>query len=84
MLSQSLKTGEPLHEVLHQRLVGRLFYHHQHRIHLHSLEDVTTEQMASLNYMYYATAVVAAFQLFQVGAGVSPALMVLIYSSGSV
>ncbi|KAK1223613.1 hypothetical protein PQX77_013510 [Marasmius sp. AFHP31] len=66
MLSQSLQTGEPLHEVLHQRLVGRLFYHHQHHNHRHSTDVfVTTEQMVSLNYMYYATAVVAAFQLFQ-------------------
>uniref|UniRef100_A0A0W0FWJ3 ER transporter 6TM N-terminal domain-containing protein n=1 Tax=Moniliophthora roreri TaxID=221103 RepID=A0A0W0FWJ3_MONRR len=75
VVSQSLKTAEPLHEVLPQKLVGRFFYHHHshHHVHAASSRDnehqehdlVTAEQITSLEYMYYATAVVSVFQLLQ-------------------
>ncbi|KAL0565348.1 hypothetical protein V5O48_016677 [Marasmius crinis-equi] len=67
IMSQALRTGEPLQEVLHQKLVGRFFYHHHHQLDRRvGAETVTIEQMTSLDYMYYATAVVAVFQLLQV------------------
>ncbi|KAJ3778200.1 hypothetical protein FB446DRAFT_714691 [Lentinula raphanica] len=68
LISQSLRTGEPLHQVLPQSLVGRLLYHHYHHQHLHDgpinssqRDGLTVEMISSLDYMFYATAIVAVF-----------------------
>ncbi|KAF9261644.1 hypothetical protein L218DRAFT_961130 [Marasmius fiardii PR-910] len=70
-VSQSLSAGEPLAEVLPQRLVGRFFYHQHSHQHVHrnstskEYDIITIEQVTSLNYMYYATGIVAVFQLLE-------------------
>ncbi|KAJ3987146.1 hypothetical protein F5890DRAFT_1571904 [Lentinula detonsa] len=68
LISQSLRTGEPLHQVLPQSLVGRLLYHHYHHHYLHNTstdgshgDGLTVEMLSSLDYMFYATAIVAVF-----------------------
>ncbi len=71
LISQSLRTGEPLHEVLPQSLVGRLLYHHHSHHHLHAVvssrpQELTLETVTSLNYMYYATGIVAVFLVLRV------------------
>lgn len=80
LISQSLRTSEPLHQVLPQSLVGRLMYHHYNHHHLHkaspvmpssssrrSKEELSVETISSLDYMYYATGVVAVFLVLRVG-----------------
>ncbi|KAJ4488072.1 hypothetical protein J3R30DRAFT_3433086 [Lentinula aciculospora] len=69
LISQSLRTGEPLHQVLPQSLVGRLLYHHYNHHHLHEVspnrahggDGLTVEMLSSLDYMFYATGIVAVF-----------------------
>ncbi|KAF9074230.1 hypothetical protein BDP27DRAFT_1317519 [Rhodocollybia butyracea] len=68
LVSQSLRNGEPLHQVLPQSLVGRLMYHHYNHHYLHqaaprdqSGQYLTVDTVSSLDYMYYATGVVAVF-----------------------
>ncbi|KAG7095005.1 hypothetical protein E1B28_005799 [Marasmius oreades] len=70
-VSQSLNAGEPLAEVLPQRLVGRFFYHQHSHQHAHrnstskEYDIIAIDQVTSLNYMYYATGIVAVFQLLE-------------------
>jgi hypothetical protein len=74
LISQSLRTAEPLHGVLPQSLVGRLMYHSHshHHMHAHSENDdsrrssVSLDHVVSIDYMYYAAAVVAMLQLLRV------------------
>ncbi|KAF8831393.1 hypothetical protein HHX47_DHR1000519 [Lentinula edodes] len=69
LISQSLRNGEPLHQVLPQSLVGRLLYHHynHHNLHeglpdrAHGGDGITVETLSSLDYMFYATGIVAVF-----------------------
>lgn len=74
LISQSLRTGEPLHQVLPQSLVGRLLYHHynHHNLHeaspdrAHGGDGITVETLSSLDYMFYATGIVAVFLVLKV------------------
>lgn len=75
LVSQSLRNGEPLHQVLPQSLVGRLMYHHYNHHYLHqaaprdqSGQYLTVDTVSSLDYMYYATGVVAVFLVLRVSA----------------
>ncbi|KAJ7859304.1 hypothetical protein B0H14DRAFT_3135188 [Mycena olivaceomarginata] len=59
----SLRTGEPLN------LLDRLFYHHAHSRTLVSAPDKKThlEEIKSPSYIYYASAMIAVYQLLAVG-----------------
>lgn len=69
LVSQSLRTGEPLHHVLPHSLLDRLFYHHGH---VPALAATTHHKQPDLkavkapNYMYYASAMIAVYQLLAV------------------
>lgn len=69
LVSQSLRTGEPMHQVLPTTLIDRLFYHkHQVNEEKTATEDriaINVAQIQSLDYMYYAAGVVAVYQLLQ-------------------
>lgn len=70
LVSQSLRTGEPMHQVLPASLLDRLFYHDV-RTHLPAgpLENgraVDVEAIKSVNYMYYASSIVAVYQILRV------------------
>ena len=76
LVSQSLRTGEPLLEVLPESLVGRLMYHHYNHNYLHEVSSphgshidkhfLSVEIVSSLDYMYYATGVVAVVLVLKV------------------
>jgi hypothetical protein len=72
-VSQSLRTGEPLHTVLPQTLLDRLLIHHQlgefatlATPDLDSRSEIGPDEMQSINHMFYTSAVVAVYQLMQV------------------
>ncbi|KAG7440200.1 uncharacterized protein BT62DRAFT_1012986 [Guyanagaster necrorhizus] len=60
LVSQSLRTAEPMHQVLPETLLEKLFYHQSN----YAIRDsLTLESATSLDYMYYAAGVVAVYQL---------------------
>lgn len=77
-VSQSLNTGEPINQVLHGSLLERLFYHHHKHNYQHNHQeglvaakegdDVAREiaQLSSIDFLFYATAVIAIFELLKV------------------
>ncbi|KAJ6538107.1 hypothetical protein B0H19DRAFT_1079182 [Mycena capillaripes] len=75
LISQSLRTGEPMHQVIPTNLLDRLFYHDSHasaRVPTESLEvgekalaPLDVESIKSPNYMYYASSIVAVYQLLR-------------------
>jgi hypothetical protein len=71
LVANSLRTGEPMHEVLPNTLLERLFYH-RHKSYLSPNSDkkdmVDIEEMQSLDYMFYCTGLVAVYHLLQVQA----------------
>ncbi|TFK50476.1 hypothetical protein OE88DRAFT_1736022 [Heliocybe sulcata] len=64
-VSQSLRTAEPLHDVLPQSLLERLTYHHRRRTRMSgTMSDVPSlEQLESLDYMIYANGMTAVLEL---------------------
>lgn len=83
LVSQALRTGEPLHAVLPQNLLDRLIYHHVPVARAHSSARaketaeggeeegegrglVHVEALGELDYMFYASAVIAVIQLLEV------------------
>ncbi|KAK0471132.1 hypothetical protein IW261DRAFT_1513189 [Armillaria novae-zelandiae] len=60
LVSQSLRTAEPMHQVLPETLLEKLFYHQSNYA---SQDSLTLENATSLDYMYYAAGVVAVYQL---------------------
>ncbi|KAJ7619830.1 hypothetical protein DFH06DRAFT_1360909 [Mycena polygramma] len=67
LISQSLRTGEPMHQVIPTNLLDRLFYHETHgrAPGANTLPPVDVEGIKSLNSMYYATSIVAVYQLLR-------------------
>ncbi|KAJ7186248.1 hypothetical protein B0H12DRAFT_1173827 [Mycena haematopus] len=67
LISQSLRTGEPMHEVIPTNLLDRLFYHDSQN--LDALEPWNTavdiEMIKSPSYMHYASSIVAVYQLLR-------------------
>ncbi|KAJ7513178.1 hypothetical protein B0H11DRAFT_2303465 [Mycena galericulata] len=67
LISQALRTGEPLHQVLPQNLLDRLFYHHSHTQaltpSLGTAKRIDVEALKSPTYMQYATGMIAVYQL---------------------
>ncbi|KAI0070747.1 hypothetical protein K474DRAFT_1631398 [Panus rudis PR-1116 ss-1] len=71
VVSQALRTGEPLHEATRQNLVERLHYHGD--VAEHALEEHADlnqdhvahpiESISDYDYMFYASAIVAVFQV---------------------
>ena len=73
LVSHTLRTGEPTHQVFPTTLLDRLFYHQHHRdiVLPPSAENKSrhypdADEIQSLNYMYYAQGVVAVYQLLRV------------------
>lgn len=72
IVSQALRTGEPLHEAFHMNLMDRLHYHGmvaarslaaKAEIVLDNTLQDPLQSVAEYDYMFYASAVVAVFQL---------------------
>ncbi|KAJ7032645.1 hypothetical protein C8F04DRAFT_650188, partial [Mycena alexandri] len=71
LISQSLRTGEPMHQVIPMNLLDRLFYHDAHGHARTPLvppegfngQPVDVEGIKSVSYMYYASSIVAVYQL---------------------
>jgi len=68
LVAQSLRTGEPMHSVLPQSLLDRLLYHDTA---VHSNAPITEQcidhvrELRSLNYLFFATAVIAVLQFIE-------------------
>lgn len=69
-MSQSLHTGTPLHSVLPETLLDRLLLHHPHAFtttpDIDGRSDIGPDEMQSLDHMFYASAVIAVYQLIRV------------------
>ena len=69
-MSQSLHTGTPLHSVLPETLLDRLLLHHKLAFtatpDIDGRSDIGPDEMQSLEHMYYASAVIAVYQLIHV------------------
>ena len=69
-MSQSLHTGTPIHTVLPETLLDRLLLHHQSAFtatpDLDGQSDIGPDEMQSLEHMFYASAVIAVYQLIRV------------------
>lgn len=70
-MSQSLYTGTPIHSVLPETLLDRLLLHHEQFAFpdtpdIDGRNDIGPDEMQSLDHMYYASAVVAVYQLIRV------------------
>ncbi|EGN94526.1 hypothetical protein SERLA73DRAFT_188476 [Serpula lacrymans var. lacrymans S7.3] len=65
VVSQSLRTGEAMHQVLPRSLLDRLFYHNRiaNIAHVAGEDSVDVEALRSLDYVYYASGIVAVSQL---------------------
>ncbi|KAJ6565829.1 hypothetical protein DFH09DRAFT_1472533 [Mycena vulgaris] len=70
LISQALRTGEPLHQVLPHNLLDRLIYHHRRAIPSSAVEsgtdlrmELTIDTLKSPSYMHYASAMIAMYQL---------------------
>lgn len=70
-ISQSLRTAEPLHQAQKHNLVDRVFYHSEGP-YLHTVDEDAdaikpnhVESVMSYDFMFYASGVVAVFQLLQ-------------------
>ncbi|KAI0300498.1 hypothetical protein B0F90DRAFT_1629671 [Multifurca ochricompacta] len=68
-VSQSLRTGEPMHTVLPQTLLDRLLLHHQTGViatgELDGHREIGPDEIQSLDHMFYTSAVIAVYQLMQ-------------------
>lgn len=75
LVSQALRTGEPLPQPFHQNLLDRLHYHGAVGRHTFAGNDDNAkdsvhkshlEQIANYEFMFYATAICAVFQVVEV------------------
>ena len=74
LVSQALRTGEPLPQAFHQNLLDRLQYHgraHYGSVgHNHPEREAThkthLESISKLEYVFYASAVAAVYQVLDV------------------
>ena len=65
-MSQSLHTGGPIHSVVPESLLDRLLLHHQLLSEIDGPSGISPDEMQSLDHMYYASAVIAVYQLILV------------------
>lgn len=75
LVSQALRTGEPLPQAFHQNLLDRLHYHGAVGRHTYASNDSSAkdsvhkshlEQVRNYEFMFYATAICAVFQVVEV------------------
>lgn len=69
LISHSLRTAEPIQQVLPQPLLERLFYHHRTTFLSPSSDKkdiIDFEEMQSLDYMFYCAGLVAVYHVLQV------------------
>lgn len=70
LVSQSLRTGEPMHQIIPTSLLDRLLYHHTHDV-LSRREQEPVEKMSyvdrasSLEFVFFSTGVTAVSQVIQ-------------------
>jgi len=67
LVSQSLRTAEPMHQVLPNPLLERLFYHRQTTFYFpnSNKKDIDFDEMQSLDYMFYCAGLTAVYQILQ-------------------
>ncbi|KAI0041578.1 hypothetical protein FA95DRAFT_677065 [Auriscalpium vulgare] len=67
LVAQALRTGEPIHTALPQNLMDRLLYHYT-AVYLNPRHDglIRIDEIESLDYLYYAAAVIAVLQLMEI------------------
>jgi hypothetical protein len=69
-VSQSLRTGEPMHAILPDTLLDRLLLHHRigefANPDLDEHSEIGPDQLQSLDHMFYTSAVIAVYQLMLV------------------
>jgi hypothetical protein len=65
--------GTPIHSVLPETLLDRLLLHHQFAFNatpdIDGYSDIGPDEMQSLEHMFYASAVIAVYQLIRVRTG---------------
>ena len=70
LVSQSLRTGEPMHQILPTTLLDRLFYHHRHDTmaanEAESEQASYVERVKSIEFLYFATGITAVSQAIRV------------------
>lgn len=69
LVSHALRNAEPMHQVLPQTLLERLFYHrHTSFLSPNSTkkDTIDIEEMSSIDYMFYCTGLVAVYHILQV------------------
>jgi hypothetical protein len=69
IVSHSLRTAEPIQQVLPQPLLERLFYHHRTTFlspNSNKKDMVDFDEMQSLDYMFYCSGLVAVYHVLQV------------------
>lgn len=71
LVSQSLRTGEPLNSGHYRNLLERLHYHSKVAPSASTLDEegpsiFDIDQITSYHYMFYATAVVAVWEFIEV------------------
>lgn len=71
LVSQSLRTAEPMHQILPTSLLDRLLYHHTHdilTIKEMNRKEITNyvERVSSEQFIYFATGVAAVSQVIRV------------------
>jgi hypothetical protein len=69
LVSQSLRTGEPMSQVLPHSILERLVYHYGRTLVSAVIigRGIDVQQIKSLSYTCYASAVVVVYQLLVVG-----------------
>ncbi|KAI0002456.1 hypothetical protein BJV74DRAFT_815934 [Russula compacta] len=65
LVAQSLRTGEPMHTVLPQSLLDRLLYHDMVTYTTAPTGVDHIQELRSLNYLFYATAVIGVLQIIE-------------------
>lgn len=80
LISQSLRTGEPLHQSQSQDLVERAFYHGSSPATMPGVDEAAIrdsrlkrlQSVTDYEYMFYASSVVAVFRMLEVRISIGP------------
>jgi len=84
-VSQSLRTGTPVHSVLPETLLDRLLLHHQPGLsatpEIDGRSEIGLDEMQSLDHMFYASAVIAVYQMIQVRTRGYPIMLSMLNSA---
>lgn len=70
LVSQSLRTGEPMHQILPTTLLDRLFYHHSHDIMVAKETDQEpasyVDRATSIEFLYFSSGITSMSQVIKV------------------